>query len=484
MKYILILLVIIIAMHGSAKTIQAYLSYATFKSPTKGTYIETYLSIEGNSIKYKPLSDSLFQGGVDITQSFIQNGKVINYKKYRLNTPQISDTLSVLNEYIDQQRFLLPEGTYEYEITLNDVNTKEKAFTTTQTVSISYSTDIIEISDVQLIESLKESKKNTTLTKNGYELVPYVSNFYGESTDKMLFYAEIYNADVFLGKNEPFVYEYYIENYDTKQPVADLYRIKKIEAGQVGVILGQLPLSNVFTGNYNLIIQIKDKNNVMIASKKMFFQRSNNVLKDKTVFDKISVDDKFVNKYNHKDTLLEYVSCLRPISNEYEKEFATNLLENCDIEKLQRYFYNFWINRNPQDPEKAWLEYAKRVQEANEAFGTQIHKGYETDRGRVFLQYGAPNSVSKSDYEPGQYPYEIWHYYKVGNQTNRKFVFSSSDLVTNNLQLIHSDAIGEHYDNQWRLKLRPNGSAGTFDELDHPNIDGYGRNTERLYRNP
>jgi hypothetical protein len=61
--------------------------------------------------------------------------------------------------------------------------------------------------------------------------------------------------------------------------------------------------------------------------------------------------------------------------------------------------------------------------------------------------------VGVSDESYGTVPYEIWHYYKLKNQSNRKFVFANPDLVLNDYALIHSDAIGELSNPNWRSKL-------------------------------
>jgi hypothetical protein len=86
-------------------------------------------------------------------------------------------------------------------------------------------------------------------------------------------------------------------------------------------------------------------------------------------------------------------------------------------------------------------------------FASSIRRGYSTDRGRVYLQYGPPDNRTVSTYEPAAYPYEIWHYYKLGNQSNRRFVFYNPDLVSNDYTLIHSDALGEIMNDQWQFLI-------------------------------
>ena len=72
-----------------------------------------------------------------------------------------------------------------------------------------------------------------------------------------------------------------------------------------------------------------------------------------------------------------------------------------------------------------------------------------TDRGRVYLQYGPPNSRNKVDNYAASLPYEIWHYYKLENQTNKKFVFVNSDFATNEYRLEYSNVFGEVSNAEW-----------------------------------
>ena len=62
--------------------------------------------------------------------------------------------------------------------------------------------------------------------------------------------------------------------------------------------------------------------------------------------------------------------------------------------------------------------------------------------------------MTESYNEPSSYPYEIWQYYKLGNnQSNKRFVFYSHSELTNNFELLHSDAIGEVSNYRWQMIL-------------------------------
>ncbi len=49
---------------------------------------------------------------------------------------------------------------------------------------------------------------------------------------------------------------------------------------------------------------------------------------------------------------------------------------------------------------------------------------------------------------------EIWQYYNLPDgQRNKKFVFYTIDIVTNDFQLVHSDAIGETSNYRWQVEI-------------------------------
>jgi GWxTD domain-containing protein len=168
-----------------------------------------------------------------------------------------------------------------------------------------------------------------------------------------------------------------------------------------------------------------------------------------------NITNTFTEKISQSDTLKEYISCGYPIATGIEKSFIRSSLKTADLKTRQQFFYNFWFTRSPSDPEKAWLAYKEQVYKVQVNFGTPVKKGYQTDRGRIYLQYGPPNTRSTQYNEPSNYPYEIWQYYTLNNsQRNKKFVFYSPDMVTSDFLLLHSDAIGEIYNPRWKIDLR------------------------------
>ena len=484
----LIALVLFILLNIStinATNISAFLSYATFDSPD-GPYVETYLSIDANSIIFKSLENGKFQGTVNILMTFSENQQIKAFKKYELKSPEIADTMERNFQFIDQQRFQLANGKYEFALQLSDANkpTEPALKPYTQTVEVSFPKGKPAISGIELVKKYTRSDQPGELNKSGFDIIPYVLSFYPKTIDKLIFYAEIYNMNQSVGEGQKFLLSYYIETLENTQLVKDLAKKRKETAKDVVVVLTELDIANLPTGNYNLIVEAINQQNEVVASNKIFFQRSN-------PYARLNLDDlavgnvtnTFVDKFTNLDTLKDYVSSTYPISSALEKNFIKGQLKDGDLKTLQQYFLGFWQRRNSADPEKAWKEYKYQVEVAEHNFGTPVKRGYQTDRGRVFLQYGPPNVRAERYNEPSNYPYEIWQYYAIANQTNRKFVFYSPDMVTSDFFLLHSDAIGEVHNQRWQVDLRSR-IYQTVDITDDQVINSWGDMQEDYWTLP
>ena len=132
----------------------------------------------------------------------------------------------------------------------------------------------------------------------------------------------------------------------------------------------------------------------MIDRKKIFFQRSNTVnsysnLEDLSI---LTIPENFTETITNQDSMRIYIDFLYPIASPQENIFLENQLKYGDIDLMKKFFYNFWKERDPLSPENAWCSYYMEVKKVNNEFKNAHVEGYLTDRGRVYLQYGPPNS--------------------------------------------------------------------------------------------
>ncbi len=463
--------------------LNAYFSYATFDQPDGSAYVETYLNVSGSSVVLTKNDSGKFQAKIEIQWIFKKGDSIVHFDKYHLLSPERFSPDQGCVDFIDQQRVPLIQGDYEVELKILDKNSDHPAFKTTQPIKVYYPEDRVTLSDIELIESYNSSKSNGKFTKSGFEVIPLVTAFYPKEMSSLKFYTEIYRAKAVLG--EEYLLRYSIANSGNNRILNEFASIKKQISEDVTVLIAEIPIEKLFSGNYYLTVEAFNKRNELMASKQVFFQRSNVPDRPSTDADlaKLDIGSTFVAQIP-EDSLTDYISCLYPISSNLEARSADNIIKLHDVENMQKYFYTFWANQNPADPETAWKAYKLEVERVNNSFGSRNKKGYETDRGRVYLQYGPPNSVVSDDMDPTARPYSIWHYYQLGNQTNRKFVFYSLGNSSNDYLLLHSDAQGELQDPGWELKLHNRTQQFGSDMDQEESIDIYGSKTKENFKNP
>jgi GWxTD domain-containing protein len=434
---------------GNSQNLRAYLSYSIFNTPADEPYVETYLSVLGSSIVYTDNGAGNYQGTIDVQIIFKSGDSIVNYAKYYLSSPVIDDTLGDNVNMLDVQRYSLPVGSYDIEISLKDTNSSKKKLVSYDKFDIAFPNDSMTFSSIELLSSYKKGTEQSPLEKNGYDLTPNVSNYYTQINNTLSFYAELYNSKTVLD-NEPFLLTSYIRPFEADKQLDQYIHRKRVKSEPVVVLLNSFDIKDLPSGNYLLVLEARNRNNEVITSKEIFFQRYNPGV-DFSLTDLLALntDNTFAGRIKSKDTLALYIDYLAPISTNTERLYVDNQLDNADVEELRRYFLNFWIERNEMDPEFAWNEYLLLVKQANHNFKAVSIPGYKTDRGRVYLQYGQPNIISEQYFEPAAYPYEVWQYYRLDDQNNKKFVFYTHDLVTGDFLLIHSDAVGELSNYRW-----------------------------------
>ncbi len=445
-----------------AKEIQALFYNASFFSPAEGPYLETYLKVFGPSAEYVKTPRGTYQASLEITLVFKKDNKITDFRKYNLLSSEIADTAKGMPHFIDQQRIPLPYGVYQLELTMKDNNSQESPIEESKVLSLEYDNTALKFSDFQFIESFKQTQTENILSKSGFDLVPFVGDFFAADDKNLSFYIEMYNLDKKLGAQQDFLFRYYLESFETNVSLGEFSRFQRQKTGAVNPILATLPITNLSSGNYNLVVEARDRNNELIAVNKIFFQRSNPGMQiDLKDIQSVDITSTFAEKITSLDSLRFYILSLVPIASSLETQFARNATSTDEIPNLQKFLYNFWKVRNDSEPEAEWNKYKAQVMAIEETYKTKIKHGFETDMGRVWLKYGTPNQVEESKHEPSAAPYAIWHYWHIdsGNQNNKRFVFSNPHLVGTEYILIHSDARGEIYNPNWQIEIHNRNSS-------------------------
>jgi GWxTD domain-containing protein len=421
------------------------------------SYLETYLSVNGKGVKYKTNENGNYQAQLSVSIEFIQDDKVIKVDKYNLSSPEIKDTSSIDFLFLDQQRYQLTDGNYTLKLNIKDVNSSNEEINHEQPIEIKTLKN--GFSDVQLVESYSKTIEKNMLSKGSYDLVPFISNLYNTANKKISCYFEYYSES-----NEETLIQISVISQSTQKIVNNLVKSKKSNS-TFYPSLNSFSIEELPTGTYSLKIEAKNRNNEIIHSQERLFYKLN-----KDITEEISIEETFITAINDKDTLKQFIEYLKPLQSSLENIQAKNLdYEN--VTMLQNYFYRFWNKRDPFNTEQSWLNYYYLVKLVNKEFRNGIVDGYLSDRGRIYLSYGSPNSRSQEIMPKGFQPFEVWHYYNIGSERDVKFIFSN-DRMPNEYRLVYTNKFGEINDKDWLNRFEEN-YYDDFDEGKKSPIDYY-----------
>lgn len=482
----LVLMAVSVNAQAKAKRLKSYLSTTTYCAPGVSPYVENAIAFDSRTAVYKEFEPGKFKSTIEIQTIFRQGDKICTYSKIALDSPVVTDTANLAGAFIDQQRFTLPNGEYEMEISVTDMNSGETLPTVQSTVEVAYPDGTPAISDILLFDSYGQAAKPTACTKSGYDFLPRVYPFYGSNDDKINFYVELYNSDKLYAEGK-YLVSYCIETVESSNRMQNYTYNKRFDVSKVNVLLNSIDIKDLPSGNYYLVIEMRDRSNALICSKSWFFQRSNpSVSYDMADLSGVNIENTFVSTITEIDTLRKYIRYLDPVCTEIERDYSVNLVKTDDMKTMQQFLFNFWSARSPMNPKRGFDDYLAAVRRVNASFKTSSFPGYRSDRGYVFLKYGQPDKIMESPNEPGAYPYEIWHYYEVAGQRNKRFVFMTKDTASNDYQLIHSDMVGEVNNPRWQLEIYSRIYGQGYDQgVDQTEYEkGWGSHAGELYNNP
>ena len=458
-------------------------NYGAFATHTGETYIETYLSIPQNTLKNVSIGDNIYNSSTKVMMIFKKNDTIAEFLKYELLGIPTADTGKINNHIIDQQRIFLDNGIYDIEISVVDKFDTTNKISGTVRAEINIPKGVMSSSTICFIDSYTKTITKNILTRGNYDLVPYISNFFPQSKNVLTYYHEVYNVDKVVGKEVSHVNVVsQMEDYENSgHVITKTIKSKRVKVMPVIRLLENIDITSLGTGNYWLEIILKDDTGKELMSTRKFFQRHGLIDEyDINELSDVVVNNSFTNKYSNIDTLRDIILSMYPKATYSERSFINHVKKNTDVDVMQKFLLRFWSDRDVFEPEKAFNAYIEEVKKVNTMYGNSIRKGYDTDRGRVYLQYGAPNHVERNVFSPGTKPYEIWQYYELAGQRDKRFVFASNDPATKDYELIHSNMLGEINDPKWQYRLY---NAPTQDNSEEYQ-EMWGAPLQRAFDNP
>ncbi|MCX8079817.1 MAG: GWxTD domain-containing protein [Bacteroidia bacterium] len=468
-----------------------YFHHALFRLPDGKPYLETYMAVDGKYFPYDKKDNNQFQVSVSFKVLLKkENDPEILLNQYSLKSPFFSDT-NKIPVFLDVQRYALTPGNQRIIIQLLDHKTKTVLQEHPIALNVPSKTEKIFFSDIEWVERYQKSQNTSSpFFKSGHEVFPYLVNYFPEKTNTLCFYTEAY---CFSNLNSTLTVQCRIMDADDNVPVKGY--LKKTPWNDITKplpLLGQFEISALPSGNYYLEFRVLNNNDSVLASALHFFQRKNFFGKKSQAITASGMTiEKYVRQIKNFDTLYMHIECLYPISSEIEKERQFNHLKTKDTSNMRNYLIHFWTKKSADtiNPYVLCKNYMQQVYEANALFRCGKQKGYNTEQGRVYLQYGKPSQVAAMYNEANTFPYEIWHYYRSFDQTeqryvtNRRFVFVNNNIADHCFRLVHSDMRGEINNERWRYDVMKRFNNGIQNDSNIP-VESQNTQMNDLFQTP
>ncbi len=460
--------------------LKAYIDVKDFYHPEAGNYAEVELQFAIQSTHLKTIGDTALQASLAIYFDFISKNTLVKSDAYVLNSPLYEIKDSLIEDFYEIKRYSLDPGKYELRIRIQDLNSAEKKEVSgEENFIIKDIKDKITVSDILPAEYVVKSDEKSVFQRSGLHIIPMFSNFYSSRTNTLPVYCELYNTGL---KNDSILGVMYrimsAKNYVEMEEYTTISRFK------TAPLLPRFKAINIEllgSGSYLLEVCVVNKDFDIIATSSYPFERDNDI---STILnsDNIILNPAFQGSMTN-DSIIYYLESLIPISKPAEVKNIVSSIKTKDIEKCRKHIQAFWVKSSPVESYESWLKYKEQVDFVEKIYGNNFQEGFETDRGRVYLQYGAPNNIVTREASPSEYPYEIWTYNKIGIFSNKRFVFYNPDLVNRAYRLLHSDMVGELKNNSWpQILSKRNTVNGNVDNPNQNNIDHWGGNSNEYFR--
>lgn len=472
---VLLILLISFSSNAQNRKLRAYLDNKQFYAPEIGNYIEFHLHFIGYSINYTGKDGGLI-GDLAVKVKISQGEIVITEDAYRLETPFMKDSL--VEDFYDIRRYSLPPGNYSFDLELMDLNSENASLKTTQSIKMADLSDAISISDIEVAEYASKGDGTSPFFKSGYDIIPRLVTFYPKELNSIPVYFEIYNSNTL--PDTVFAVRQTLTDAFTGIELSEFRQTSRHFGKPVVPILRDVNIANVPTGKYTLTYKLLNRNMLELAEESYNFERSND---DERLLSTIDVVlDPAFQKSISDDSVGFYLESLIPISGATGVKNIMAVAKSKDGNEARKHIQLYWIATAPENSYEAWIKYKQQVQLVERLYSNNFQEGFETDRGRVYLQYGSPTNIIQKENSSTEYPFEIWMYNEIGKFSNKRFVFYNPDLVNKTYRLLHSDMIGEIKNNGWQQELsKRNTKGGNVDDPNGNVRDQYGGNANEYF---
>ncbi|MCG8603384.1 GWxTD domain-containing protein [bacterium] len=428
------------------KPLRLSVDVAKFQGDSSHTKIEVCQSINRQGLTYKKRRLGFIARFELETKILQQDSLVVQQNIAEADTVYDLGRIEPGQQFVYVLPFFLRPGRYQILTVLHDLNDDRRSSNRIPLDMALFPGDSLVLSDIQFASHIEKSSNfSSPFVKNNLHVMPNPQALYGDGLENLTFYAEVYNLDFAAENMSTYNVDYIIENADGKV----LSRIRGRERSKQSkdaAIYTSFDISGLKSNRYLLKLEVTDASTKRrtYASKRFSIFRRADAL--------ISQADQERKMYQGLDeaTLQNYFDQISYIATDEERDTFKQL----EPQGKREFLFQFWQGRDPfpDTPENEFKEdYIERLVKAKVNFSFSETEGWRTDRGRIFLIYGAPDFIDREPALSSQNAHEIWTYEMI---EGRRAIFVFIDLNANGqFRLMHSDYRDEISNPNWESYL-------------------------------
>ncbi len=250
--------------------------FAQFQAGKDWEYLELYYSIPRDRLNYQQNNNN-FDAEYIFHVHIIQNDSVITHQTWK-RFDRVA-RLSKIKEgqfVYDLAAFFLKPGNFTVVSVVIDQNQDTLAAHTDTIQMRQMDKSQLTMSDIELAVEIKPDTTKHIFSKNNFSVIPNASGLYGLELSDVYFYCEIYQLSP-LEQGRDSTYSVTTGVFNQNQMlVKTLPKRIRPRISQAVVEYGQIDISDLPTGKYELKIIVKDHGRQTEKSRKKMFTVYNN----------------------------------------------------------------------------------------------------------------------------------------------------------------------------------------------------------------
>ena len=461
------------SIHQAQARVVASVDYSIVPASKGGGQLLLLLGVDGKSLNGKKLENGLSKG--EATFAVSVNDSLRNYFAERIDlvTPALAEKDLKGRIFSSVKAIPLPPGKYSVEMVIFDPNGQD-----TTRERIDFKVEMPDASKKPVLSDLLFLDPSAFDPSRPITMQPVnalrSSDFFARKDSAIHFYCEAQGFLARYPEGSNLVSRIRVIEKETNQSYSEFGKLRKIKSSDKMAWKMEVPILTLPSGNYLLSWDIRDSSGQIVAQTYRSFTRSNPVsggAVDPSLLGKMAEVLEPIKEEEGRYVVLS----MSPLATASEQATISYLGKKGTEAELKKYLAEFWSRRNGEDPAKAYRDFRKLLELAEKKYATQTMKAFQTERGRVLIQYGQPNIVEneysdrnrKAMQNLNTIPYEIWYYYTIEqpvHQTDIMFVFVQTNRGNDNYRLLHSSGIGEVRNTEWR-KAVENNATYNFDRM-------------------